>query len=431
VAKKIKFTIASIEALEPTEKRAYYYDEKTPNLAVSVTPAGSKAYYFIKKQNGAPVYVKLGSTREIKPTQAQERARKIAVEFDKGHNPNAEKASRRNEMTVGQMHQVWMDERAIGPNPAKPNKRSWKKDEQLFTRHLAKIASKRLSQLNRQTLRTLFNSVTKNSGPVEANPLIRYVRAMFNYVIKEHGIELPNPAAGFAMNAETRRERWVKPEQMPALLAALDQEESDARDLFKLCVFTGIRSGNVKAMSWQDLDLERGNWTISSAHHKNKQPHTVPLTPVAIEIIKSRRGFDRQWVFPSPTSKKGHISEPKGAWARVRTAMALNMLMEQSPARAGRINLKELSEEQAKRLRIEMDVEDLKIHDLRHTAASWMINQGVSLYVVGKVLGHTTQVTTARYAHLAVHPVRSAIEQASKAMVATTKRPTAEEDEGA
>jgi len=67
-----------------------------------------------------------------------------------------------------------MDEHAIGPNPARPDKRSWKKDEQLFTRHLAKIASKRLSQFNRQALRTLFKSVSKNSGPVEANHLIRY-----------------------------------------------------------------------------------------------------------------------------------------------------------------------------------------------------------------------------------------------------------------
>lgn len=59
---------------------------------------------------------------------------------------------------------------------------------------------------------------------------------------------------------------------------------------------------------------------------------------------------------------------------------------------------------------------DIRIHDLRHTTASWLVGQGVSLPMVGKLLGHTTTVTTARYAHLATDPVREALEKITAAM---------------
>ncbi|MOA36463.1 site-specific tyrosine recombinase XerC [compost metagenome] len=143
-------------------------------------------------------------------------------------------------------------------------------------------------------------------------------------------------------------------------------------------------------MRWEQLDLATGCWTIPSSHHKNKRIHTVPLPPAAIEIIRRRIGVSPEWVFPSSVSKTGHMESVRGPWKQALKALAAELSMDSAP--------------------------DLRIHDLRHTTASWLVAQGVSLPMVGRVLGHASTQTTARYAHLATDPVREVLNQAAAAM---------------
>lgn len=138
-------------------------------------------------------------------------------------------------------------------------------------------------------------------------------------------------------------------------------------------------------MTWQDINLNTATWTIPGKNAKAHRPIVVPLAGPALQILQERKRHMQSdpWVFPG-TGATGHIVEPKSAWKRLLQRSGL---------------------------------EDLRLHDLRHSLASWQASMGVSLAIVGKALGHQTTATTARYAHLASDPVRQAMEQAAAAMM--------------
>jgi integrase len=154
------------------------------------------------------------------------------------------------------------------------------------------------------------------------------------------------------------------------------------RDLFMLALLTGARKMNVAAMRWEDINLSRQEWRIPDT--KNDEPHTVPLVPEAITLIKRRKKKQStDFVFPSD-SVSGHIVSPKKAWREIM---------------------------------LQAGVTDLRIHDLRRTLGSWQAVQGASLPIIGKSLGHKTATATQIYARLNLDPVRASMERATTAML--------------
>jgi integrase len=140
-------------------------------------------------------------------------------------------------------------------------------------------------------------------------------------------------------------------------------------------------------MKWREVDLENGIWTKPPSATKQKSVHRVPLSEDAVEIIarQPRGTFAGDFVFPGkkPGKSREGIRRP---WARVCKAAGLK---------------------------------GVRIHDLRHTHASILVSSGLSLPVIGKILGHTQASTTHRYAHLADEPLRAAAELAA----ASIRRP--------
>lgn len=393
------FTKTALDGIKPTDKRAWYRDSKTLGLSICVTPAGSKTFYVIRRvagmgRRGNNEFIRLGVFPDMTVEQARVGARHKLKSLNAGESVRAAATAKKEELTVGDLWGVWRDERAVGPVPEKPIKRSWKKDQRLYDCHLKDRAKRRVSEITSTLAGKIFRDVTVVSGPVEANHVKRLARAMWNHLIKHHGLDLRNPWSTLKDNHEARREEWIKPSQMPALFKAIDSVgNQDVADMVRLCLFTGARSGNVKAMRWDQLDLDTAIWTIPSSHHKNKLIHTIPVPPPALEILRQRVGVSRDWVFPAPT-KAGHMGEIRKTWHAMLKAFAAELALAEVP--------------------------DLHIHDLRHTTASWLVGQGVSLPMVGKLLGHSTTVTTARYAHLATDPVREALEKITAAMGRTT-----------
>ncbi|MDH0122283.1 tyrosine-type recombinase/integrase [Stutzerimonas stutzeri] len=395
-----QFTKTALASIAPTSKRAWYRDTKTQGLALCVTPAGSKTFYVIRRvagmgRKGNTEFLRLGTfPDDLTVEQARAAARQKLQMLNAGESVRAAATAKKDELTVKDLWTLWETERSVGPNPKKPIKRSWKKDQRLYERHLKDRASRRVSEVTATLVGKIFRDVTVNSGPVEANHLKRLARAIWNHAIKHHGLNTRNPWTTITDNREAPREQWVKPDQMPALFKAIDSiNNEDAADIFRLCLFTGARSGNVKAMRWDQVDLKANVWTIGSAHHKNKRVHSIPLPPPAVAILKRRVGVSAEWVFPS-SSSAGHVTNIYASWKEVQKAFAAEVGSSEVP--------------------------DIRIHDLRHTTASWLVGQGVSLPMVGKLLGHTTTVTTARYAHLATDPVREALEKITAAMGSTT-----------
>jgi integrase len=135
-------------------------------------------------------------------------------------------------------------------------------------------------------------------------------------------------------------------------------------------------------MRWNEIDLTNGRWAIPGAKFKNGKPQVVHLAPPAVEILKSRRKNDSEWVFPGAD---GHLRKPQRAWRNL----------------CRRANL-----------------QDLRIHDLRRTLGSWQAAGGTSLAIIGKSLGHRTAQATAVYARLDLEPVKASVNAAVAAMAA-------------
>jgi integrase len=130
---------------------------------------------------------------------------------------------------------------------------------------------------------------------------------------------------------------------------------------------------------------------IPAEKAKGNKPIAIPLGKEAIAVLMRRQAATKgkPWVFPG-RGKKGHLAEPKSAWKRVCTAAGL---------------------------------QSVRLHDLRHTTASWMVAGGASLYTVGKALGHASTQSTQRYAHLDLSSIRNALGGATAAMMTAAKPP--------
>jgi integrase len=140
-------------------------------------------------------------------------------------------------------------------------------------------------------------------------------------------------------------------------------------------------------MRWADIDLRNNIWHVPHVSAKNGEPVSLPLIGPALEILKRRRTELplSPWVFPSERGKSGHITSPKLAWADL-----------------------------LKRAQID----DLHLHDLRRSLASWMAMSGHSLLEIGRALGHRDPRSTAIYARLQINVVGAAVNKAQELMLA-------------
>ena len=392
MAEKMQFTKARIASLEPVPgKRITVYDETQVGLCIRVTPAGAKAFYCIRKVEGKVEWVRIGDAATVSIETARNTTAKIINDIAAGTNPAEQKRIKKAEMTFSDLFAEWVrDCKAKG-------KKSLGNDERNYRLHLQGIAKKKLSDIQRTHIRALHRKISTGAGIYQANRVLALTRAVFNFGIKTLDIPgLTNPAAGLKMNREESRDRRLHPDEMPRFFEALATEPNrDMRDYFMLSLLTGARRSNVLAMTWTEINLDRGTWTIPGSKAKAKDNITVPLTSAAIEVLQARREASgaQGWVFPG-TGASGHIVEPKKAW---------------------------------KGLLQRASIEDLRLHDLRRSLASFQIDAGVSLAVIGKGLGHHSQQTTAVYARLAQDPVADAWQKGTDAiLVAAGVKKTAE-----
>ncbi|MHB8115599.1 MAG: tyrosine-type recombinase/integrase [Acidithiobacillus ferrivorans] len=389
---KMQFTKARIAALEPVPgKRITVYDLEQKGLCIRVTPAGAKAFYCVRKVEGKVEWVRIGDATTVTIETARTTTAKIVNDIAAGTNPAEQKRIRKAEMTFSDLFSEWVKDCKAR------DKKSLSKDQDNYRLHLQGLARKKLSDIQRNEIRKLHSTLSVKSGKFLANRVLALVRALFNFGIKTLDISgLTNPAAGLKMNREESRDRRLHLDEMPRFIEALAAEENpDMRDYIMLSLLTGARRSNVLAMTWAEINLDRATWTIPGSKAKAKDNITVPLTTAAIEVLQARAEATgaQGWVFPG-SGKTGHLVEPKKGWQRLLQ-------------RAG--------------------IEDLRLHDLRRSLASFQIDAGVSLAVIGKGLGHHSQQTTAVYARLAQDPVADAWQKGTDAiLVAAGLKKTAE-----
>jgi integrase len=193
-----------------------------------------------------------------------------------------------------------------------------------------------------------------------------------------------NPCDGVRHNPEEPRSRYLRPDELARLAAALDQHaEQTSADAIRLMLLTGARRGEVLGATWSMFDLEHGIWIKPSAHTKQRREHRVPISAATIDLLRRLLATATgPYLFPGRNG--GHLTDIKKTWQAVRSAASLP---------------------------------DVRLHDLRHTYASLLASAGQSLPIIGALLGHTQPQTTARYAHLLDDPLRAATEHVGSLLI--------------
>ena len=376
---KVNFTKAVIvDAVAPERGRRYLYDAEEAGLVLQITAAGRKTFQLYKKHQGRPVRVTFGTWPEITVEQARKKARKAKTDLDAGANPNDDLRQKRQEMTFADLFGQYM------VRHAKVRKLTWQEDQNQFDRYLGAFAKKKLSAITRKDVAALHARIGK-TAPTAANRVLSLLSSVFGRAIEFDLWAGANPCTGVRKFPEQSRDRFLSGDELRRFFEALEQEPNDtARDFFSVALLTGARRSNVLEMMWADIDLDAATWRIGRT--KNGTPQAVALVEPVVELLRERRRQATSvFVFPG-TGKTGHYMEPKRAW---KTLLK----------RAG--------------------IEGARVHDLRRTLGSWQAMTGASLPVIGKSLNHKNQSTTAIYARLDLDPVRSAMEKAAAAMLAT------------
>jgi integrase len=262
---------------------------------------------------------------------------------------------------------------------------------------------KKVADIQYEDIEALHRAVTRNAGPYAANRCIAVLSKMFSLAVKWR-MRPDNPCRGVEKNPESKRRRYIKPDELVRLATALAAHSNkQAADIVRVLLLTGCRKGEALAMRWRDLDLAAGKWSKPAATTKTAIDHEVPLSApvrqllneIAEEQISNHRHGLGEYVFPG-SGDTGHVVDIKDSWRSICRAA---------------------------------DIIGLRVHDLRHSFASQLASGGASLPLIGSLLGHTQPSTTARYAHLFDDPQRAAVERVG-AIIAAAGKPASPEPVG-
>jgi integrase len=222
--------------------------------------------------------------------------------------------------------------------------------------------------------------------PRRANYTVATIKALLSFAVR-HGLRSNNAAANITPYRENNRERFLSKTEIGLAADAITQAEHDgvigpfAASGLRLALLTGARSGEITAIKWEQVDWQRQ--LVRLPDPKNNTPRTIHLSDAAIEVL---RATPHAGPFVIAGNKHGSAySHLTRAWGRARKYAGLN---------------------------------DVRLHDLRHSYASLALGRSVPLAVIGKLLGHKDLATTQRYAHLARDVVQEASDQVGAAMQA-------------
>jgi integrase len=270
----------------------------------------------------------------------------------------------------------------------KRSDQSWKREEQLTRLHivpvvknlpLQKIAPFHLERMKKRM-------ADGGSSPRTIRYALAVVRQVFNFAIREGLFMGQNPAAGSKVlrpKADNRKIRYLRRDEADLLLKELAKESTDIHDMSLLSLYTGMRFGEVASLRWADVDLFQG--VLMVVDTKSAKNRAAFITP-EVKTMLSRRGpgDPEELVFPPP---KGDNSKPRPQIEKAYYKI-VSLLFNQ--------NLTD------KRLRV-------NFHTLRHTFASWLVENGTDLYLVKELLGHSDLKITERYAHIGDNQLKQAV----------------------
>ena len=382
----IKLTKTIVEGAAPREKRYRLNDSLVPGLALLVLPSGARTYYLRFRQlDGRQLELKLGTPVELTPDQARALARDALAQVREGRRPTEERRASKKAATLADLAHEHMERHA-------KRKRSAALDEAYWRVHLlpalgaaTKVAAIRFEDVARWH--------ASHRQPITANRALRTLSVAMK-LAEEWGWRPrnSNPTRGVKAHPENKRRRYLSQDELTRLRDALSRWEDAGplavrwrfAQLVRLLLLTGARLREVMCAEWSWIDWQRSVLLVPAERGKTGAAE-VQLSERAVAILRE--------LLEAEAAMGGRCRAVIAGAERTGPMVGYRRLWLALLQEAG--------------------IEDLRIHDLRHTFASYTLSAGHSLGVVGQLLGHRSTQTTSRYAHLVDEAARAAVARVS------------------
>ncbi len=368
---RTKLTKRKIDAVTlPKSGERVLRDQTLPGFGLRVTK-GAKTFMVEKRIQGRLHKVRVGAYGAFTVEQAREEAREVLGKLARGEPT----ASQRGDFTFGEFADLYLEKYAV-------RKKSYKYEVHYLQKHLSRWRNWKLSAITRKDIAFLHAKIGK-AHPVGANRVLSLLRTMFRHAVSLGFIRGDSPASNISAFPETSRDRFVQPNELPRLFAALKEEANPyIKTALMMSLLTGARRSEVLAAKWADIDFAIDTWRIPQTKAGNW--HLLPLPrPLVHILVDLPRVMGNPFVFVGRHGK-GHLQNIARGWGRIRK---------------------------------EAGLPDIRIHDLRRTLGSWLAGTGVSLQVIGKILNHSQPSTTAIYSRLNLDPLRQVLEDNAQRMM--------------
>jgi integrase len=399
----IKITKRSVEAITPAGHPVVQYDEKLAGFGVRVMPSGRR-FYFARYRNkhGRSRWFTIGEHGKVTADAARTKAQRIlqTVAVD-GRDPSGEREAFRAAPTVNDLLDRYIKEHL----EHRCRQRTIESFKGIVERDLRpELGHLKVAAITRQDMHKLH--AAKSGTPRQANMVLSVCSKVFNLAeVWEMRPEGSNPSRKIERYRENHRERFLSADELGRLGVILRQAETVGlpwkvganskhpvkpearRTLYRrvttaaieLLLFTGCRLSEVLNLKWEQVDFADGKITLLMT--KSGRPQQVTMNAPARQVLRQLDATkNSEWVLPSVSSTKRPLSKSgiEAAWTKLRTAARL---------------------------------EDVRLHDLRHTVGTYAAQSGANAFLVRDLLRHKNLAMTSRYVNRADDPVRTLSDQ--------------------
>ena len=380
-ARKTRLTDVGVARLKPAASEFTVWDMRVPGLGIRVRPSGHRGYVYHGEVDGRAKRITLGPA--VLKTVAEVRRECLEIEVTKKSGDRAMSARGKTPTFATFVAGPW---KSACFDRYKPATRKSVRGS-LRTQLLPAFGDLPLDRIDRMRVHRWFDEYSR-TAPGGANHALDTFRLIMNHAIALGHVET-NPTRDVKPNPRVALTRFLSLEEIACLHRILDGYASSRAsrrrqaDIIRLLLLTGCRKGEIVNLRWREVEGD----TLNLADSKTG-PRQVLLSPEARAIIERQPKSGNPWVFPSPMNP-----------ARARVDLSL-----------------------WKKVRKLAGIEDVRLHDLRHTFASQAAMQGIPLPVVARLLGHAQVQMTLRYAHVSDRDVEAAAERIGGVMAGIMNR---------
>ncbi len=417
-----RLTKRLIDSLKAQEAEYAVWDDELKGFGVRVSPKGAKTFqvFWRSGAGGRQRKRKLGRYPAMTVEQARRDAFDLLAAVESGDDPAVKQDLIRKAETMEELCKRFMRDHSKPHNKPRTSHENQKIMDGYIIPALGKIKAIDVAKTD---IRRLHQSM--QATPYHANRVLAVLSKMFNfaaddlYHIKQ---DWRNPTERVQKFKEEKRRRYLSTQEIQIVSKAIRIAEEEglgtphALAAIRLLIFTGARKGEILTLKWDYIDWERRCLSLPDSKTGAKD---IPLNPPALEVLNNiEKVKDNPYVIAGK-NPESHMDDLGPTWRRIRDLATVLMLEEdevwgpviekmkqENDVRPSMQVIKKIAAQ--KGYKLPTGLSDVRVHDLRHSFASAGVGLGITLPVIGSLLGHTQTQTTARYAHLAADPLHQA-----------------------